>query len=251
MRRKGDMTSMGGSDARFPATRWSQILSVGAAQTRERGAAMEELVHRYWKPVYAWIRFEWSKDNEKAKDLTQSFLLSLIEREALLGVGPEKGRFRDFLKASLRNFLRKDHRDARRLKRGGGAARVPFDEAVEVADPAPDPARSAEEAFDRAWKSDVLKRGLDTLRDELASKGKGVYWEVFDALVLSPAEPRPTYAEVAARLHVGVSDVTNYLHAARKKLREVLTGVLMEGLTDPKDLDDEWRSVIGSSLTGR
>lgn len=243
MKRKGDVTSMGGSDLRFPPTQWSQVLSARAAETGQRTVAMEALVQRYWKPVYAFIRFEWSKDNEKAKDLTQAFLLSLIEREALDGVGPEKGRFRDFLKASLRNFLRKDHRDARRLKRGGGAARVPFEEAEAVADPA----RSAEEAFDRTWRSEVLKRALDELRLVLTARGKGVYWEVLHSLVLADGAP-PTYAEVASRLGLTVSEVTNHLHAARKKLREVLKCVLMEGLSDPNDLDDEWRSVVGRSV---
>ncbi len=243
-KRRADMTSMGGGDLRFPPTQWSQVL----AARRSDASALEALLGRYWKPVYAYVRFEWSKDNETAKDLTQAFLLSLLEGGAFEAVAPEKGRFRDFLKVSLANFLRKAHRDAGRLKRGGGALRVPFDEVEAAAGPEADPARTAAEAFDRAWRSGVLQRGLEALRAELAAKGKQVRWEVFERLVLREGGEAATYAEEATRLGITVSDVTNHLHAARKRLRETLRGILLEGLSDPSDLDDEWSAVLGGSF---
>jgi len=108
---------MGGPAAAFPSTRWTAILSARDSEDPAYRQNLEYLINHYWKPVYRYARVGWSKSNEDAKDLTQEFFLSLLARESLKDVGPEKGRFRSFLKAALKNFLMQDKRDAGRQKR--------------------------------------------------------------------------------------------------------------------------------------
>lgn len=240
-----DVTSLGGGDLAFPQTLWSQVLAAGDPGQARHREAIEALAARYWKPIYAFIRFRWAKDNEEAKDLTQAFVASLIERGSLADVGPEKGRFRSFLKAALGNFLRNARRDELRLKRGSGAARVPLDEVEGIAAAGPDPAASAEEAFDRAWRSEVIGRAIEDLRTTLEREARPTRWLVFEAIVLADGDARPTYDEVAARLRIKPTDVTNHLHAARMTLRELLRSALLESLSDPSSLPDEWKSVLG------
>ena len=81
---------------------------------------MERLIALYWKPVYWHVRSRWRKSNEDAKELTQEFFTSLLERGALAQVRGE-GRFRAFLRACLQHFLLQQHRFEGREKRGGGA----------------------------------------------------------------------------------------------------------------------------------
>ena len=63
-----------------------------------------------------------------AQDLTQSFFAYLIEHKIYARVDREKGKFRSFLLASLKNFL-SDSRDREQaLKRGGGCELLPLNE---------------------------------------------------------------------------------------------------------------------------
>jgi RNA polymerase sigma-70 factor (ECF subfamily) len=238
------MTSMGGSDPRFPSTLWSQVVAAGDAGHPGRRPALEELVRRYWKPVYAHIRFQWAKDNDKAKDLTQAFFAELLERGLIEGADRDKGSFRSYLKGSLKHYLLNVRRDEGRQKRGGGTVALPLDEVVDVPWAGADPARSAEEAFDFAWRSEVLNRGTEAVRQEYENAGKAAQWQAFAQLVLPREEARPTYEEVARELGLTVAEVGHALHNLRGRLREELRGILLEGLPDPRDLDTEWAVVF-------
>lgn len=236
-------TSLGGGDARFPPTLWSQVLAARDPATPGHREAFDVLIRRYWKPVYAYVRFQWSRDNEAAKDLTQAFFTALLEKDGLHGVTPDKGHFRSFLKAALKHFLVNAKRDEARLKRGGGRVAVPFEEALEI--PAGgDPAQNAEQAFDRAWRTEVLRQALDATREETLATGKEIQWRAFAAAVLDDAEPRPPQDEIARKLGITLTDITNHLHAVRKRLREALRRILADGLAQPIDLDTEWKSVL-------
>lgn len=229
----------------FPPTLWTQVLAAGDALDPDRSAALESFARRYYKPILAFIRFEWPRDRERAEDLAQDFFAAILARDFFVCLDPAKGRFRAFLKTALRNFLAKSHRDARRKKRGGGARPAPLSEVEPFLAGGPDPARSAEEAFDRAWRKKTLSLGTNALCEELLAKNHETRWRVFELLVLSEPEERPSHAEVAERLGIKASDVNNHLHAARKRLREILRGLLLESLSDPRDLDSEWKEVIG------
>ena len=87
--------------AEFPSTQWSTILNAGH---RGSPAALEDLCRAYWLPLYAFLRRQGHSPHD-AEDLVQGFLARVLAREDLAEVGPEKGRFRTFLLASLRNFV--------------------------------------------------------------------------------------------------------------------------------------------------
>ena len=98
----GEAVAGQGTHAEFPSTHWSKILSAGAAPGDS--PQLEELCRAYWPPLYAFLRRQGHSPHD-AEDLVQGFLGRLLAREDLAGVGPEKGRFRTFLLASLRNFV--------------------------------------------------------------------------------------------------------------------------------------------------
>jgi len=104
----------------FPETHWSVILQAGAGPLSKEGmAALEKLCGLYWYPLYAFVRRSgW--DHEDARDFVQDFMLKLIERQILTTVCREKGRFRTFLVAVMKNLLCDRARTAATAARGGG-----------------------------------------------------------------------------------------------------------------------------------
>src|SRR5258708_32972394 len=114
-------TSLGGPLKGFPETRMTLVTGLHSADSKERAAAFEAICASYWKPIYSYARIAWAKGNEEAKDLTQAFLLWLLEGEALDRFESERGSFRRYLKVLLRSFVGHQAAALGRLKRGGGA----------------------------------------------------------------------------------------------------------------------------------
>src|ERR1041385_7758472 len=113
----------------FPLTHWSAIIAAGKSEAEPEiaQAALAELCQTYWSPLYSFVRSRGYSVHD-AQDLTQSFFAFLIEYKIYKRVDPQKGRFRAFLLASIKNFLATDSDHARTLKRGGGQDFLPLHE---------------------------------------------------------------------------------------------------------------------------
>lgn len=232
-------TSIGGPRRAFPTTLWSGVLRGGAGDPAERRRALEALFARYWKPVYCAVRYGWNLGSEDAKDAVQAFFADLLERDAFRGLDSRAGRFRSFLKASLKHFMLNAKRDAGRLKRGGGRAVVALDglECV-TADPG-----EPDEVLDAAWLKGVLERAVERLRDRLQAQGKPRYFDVFRMYDLSTSDR--SYRSLADETGLSESDVRNYLHHARRLLREIVTEEVSTYAAGHEDVGDEVRWILG------
>lgn len=230
----------------FPNTTWGMVARVQKpVSSDERRSGMETLCRRYWEPICSYARTAWARTDADALDLTQDFFAWLLETDVLTRFEPGRGSFRHYMKGLLRNFSRNAAHAARALKRGGGKATIPLDEAIapglvdgRIAE--------AEAAFDRAWITEVTRRAIERAREKLAQGKRAKQWQIFEECDLALAEERPTYAELAARHGVKESDVRNALFAIREKVREEVRAELRDTVSDPRDLDDEWRRVVGA-----
>src|SRR5690606_27643554 len=115
----------------------------------------------------------------EARDLTQSFFVSLLERDDLRGVSPEKGRFRSFLLASMKHFLINEWHKARALKRGGGRQPLSLDFAaaesrlrLEAVDH-----QTPQCVFEREWAVTLLERVRAQLEAEYSTGRRGNHFE--------------------------------------------------------------------------
>src|ERR1700735_2810965 len=107
------------SNARFPTTRWSQVVAAGDRAAPAAHQALAQLCAAYWYPLYAFVRRKGHRP-EEAADLVQGTFVNLLDRDGLAAVTPERGRFRSFLMASCAHHLA-DCRDRdRSVRRGGG-----------------------------------------------------------------------------------------------------------------------------------
>ena len=115
---KPDHSSAAGRPDQFRTTRWSVVVLSAQSQVSGSREALAELCKLYWYPLYGHIRRHGFSPHD-AQDLTQGFFLDLLEHKALRRVDKQKGKFRSFLLASLKNFLSNEAQKARCLKRGG------------------------------------------------------------------------------------------------------------------------------------
>ena len=118
---------------------------------------------------------------EDARDLTQEFFATLLEKGYLADADPDRGRFRSFLLTAVSRFAAKEHDKAAAQKRGGGRRLLSLDfddgEARYQREPSHD--WTPERIFERRWALTLLDRTLAQLRQEHAAAGK---LPLFDAL---------------------------------------------------------------------
>jgi RNA polymerase sigma-70 factor (ECF subfamily) len=212
---------MGGPSPSFPETRWTRIARASDGASPEGRAALDELCRAYWKPIYAWLRSLRDLSNEEAKDLTQEFLVEMIEGSLLARTPRDGAGFRPWLKGALKLFLLERRRADSAQKRGGGRAVVSLDadavtriETLSVQE-----GRPPDEAFDREWARAIIDDAVDALQAELVRNGRELAFRVYDRYELNPPPEPLTYAALAAEVGAKESDVTNWLAHCRRRLR--------------------------------
>src|SRR2546425_5660696 len=120
-------TDIGGPHHRFPVTNHSAIVAARSKDHQVRERALETILASYWKPAYKYIRIKWQASNEDAKDLTQGFFASAIEKDYFASYDATKASFQTFLRTCLDRFVANQRQAVQRLKRGGGADHFSLD----------------------------------------------------------------------------------------------------------------------------
>jgi RNA polymerase sigma-70 factor (ECF subfamily) len=224
----------------FPNTRWTLIVAAGSSDSQESRSALQTLCSGYWYPIYVYLRRR-GNDAERAQDLTQGFFLRLLERPNFSVADPDKGRFRAFLLSSLKFFLSNELRDARTQKRGSGIRELPFEigsgEEMYVREPFHD--ETPERIFDRRWAHALLDRVVNRLRDEFVAHGKSEHFEKLKGCLLDKSEL--PYAELAPQLNTTEAALKAAISRLRKRYRELLRAEIAETVSDPADIDGEFR----------
>lgn len=228
----GRETSIGGPGGAFPETLWTvleEARELPQSGARER---LDQLVRAYWKPVYRCVRAGWGRGPEESKDLTQAFFTWLLSEDVLRKVERGRGRFRGFLRASLRNWLANRHRHDRQIKRGGGRP-VAALEAV-GADPA-SPEPPPDEQFDREWARALLEDAMEEFERRVGGKPA----EVLKAYQGAEGDEGPRYESVAAATGLTRDAVKHHLARARDEIRAILVERIKSYALDDAELQQE------------
>ena len=233
----------------FPATRWSAIEAARSADPEQRRRAFDRIVSLYWKPLYKYVRARYGRSPEDAQDVTQEFFAGLFDRRTLDAYEPQKARLRTFLKSCLDAVVANTDRDAKRLKRGGGAE--PLSLEFELAEgelarsglPSPE---KLDDFFEREWVRSLFAAAVEQLRAAYGERGREIVFTIFQRYDLDDAEPgRPTYADLAREYGLSVTDVTNHLAAARREFRRISLDILRESTASDDEFRREARSLLG------
>jgi RNA polymerase sigma-70 factor (ECF subfamily) len=228
----------------FETTRWSVVVAAGGEDSSAARAALATLCDTYWYPLYAYVRRRGTSADD-ARDLTQGFLASLLERRDFEHVRQERGRFRSFLLASLRHYLSNDVAHRRALKRGGGITFLPlaFDEAEGRYRIEPEESTTPETLYERRWALTVIERVLSQLRREWEAAGRETEFDELKSCLLG-VNPSGGYAAIAARLGISEGAVKTAVHRLRRRFQGELRTHIAETVSDPDDVDDEIRFLV-------
>jgi len=186
---------------RFPTTFWSTI-----AERPDR--ARQEIFTRYRTPVYNFILNQGYGESD-ADDLTQEVFLRISREEFLKKADQAKGKFRSLVLAVTRHVIWKEKARRSRL-RASSVEQGDFDEssAGVFRDEGED------QRFNTLWVQNLVRLALDRLMMETRADGPRYY----EALVLSQFQGL-SYDEVARALGARVSDIKNWIHYGKKKLK--------------------------------
>ena len=233
----------------FPSTHWSVVLAAGRSQAEPEAAqaALAELCQTYWAPLYSFVRSR-GYAVEDAQDLTQSFFAYLIEHKIYARVDRQKGRFRSFLLASLKNFLADASDRERTLKRGGGQSFLPLRE--EQADEAESlfqthsAASSEDWIFDRSWAEALVAAGLERVSADYKDEPKKKLFNELRIFVAGGADPLPTYTELASRLSMTESALRSHVTRLRARYREALRAEVRRTVDTEAEVDEELHELL-------
>jgi len=231
----------------FVTTRWSQVVAAGRpTDSTHARAALEQLCQTYWYPLYAFVRRQGHAPHD-AQDLTQEFFARLLERNALGAADRERGRFRSFLLATLKNFLRDEWDKLRAQKRGGGQNLISLDAGDAESRYALEPVNTltADRIFERRWAMLLLDRAVERLRTEHQAAGKLAQFEALKASLAGARESQP-YSELAAQLGQSEGAVKVAVHRLRQRYREVIRAEIAETVASEAEVEAELKHLMAA-----
>ena len=209
----------------FPATQWTELGGAAAGGTDE----LDRLIRLYWAPLRIFFVATFPQLRRDADTWLQDFAEDkMLKAGWLARADRDRGRFRDFLKTSLRNFVY-DRLNLAAAKR----APVPLEEVEPVlAQPMP-----ASEAFDLMWVRTVLGETLKRMEADCRNPAEDqprrtFIWEMFRVRLLDPifndTEP-PPYNELIRRFElVSPTDASNLLLSGKRIFKAHLGRVIQE-----------------------
>jgi DNA-directed RNA polymerase specialized sigma24 family protein len=244
----------------FEPTLWTSVIGpAGASDEAIRFEALERLLETYQSPLKAFLRAALAKyrpDQDWIDDCFQAFVLEKIMLANIIKrADRQKGRFRDLLKTSIRNFAVDKFRQSHNHRKG-----------TELKDEHQQPAAAcANPVEDVGWAREIMRQALETMRTECRKKKQDDLWAVFKRRRLrtlrdgSEIESLVATADALKRkfgVTLMIQKVSNLQSSGDRKLRRHVRNVLSEYCRNKEEIDHELETFIrcfaatGSLLPG-
>lgn len=183
---------------------WTAILQVQNEPTRVK----DLVVRRYRQPVYDFARQQ-GLPHEDSEDVTQEVFVQVCREAFLVKADRKKGKFRTLLLAVTKHVIGKlkqyqlaGKRDRRR-EIALGEFEIPQDPA-------------SDSDFDRLWVRNLMQQARERLKEDITVK----------ALMLQLENK--SYRDIAQALGKKESDVTNYVHRGKGRLKREIERLIGE-----------------------
>jgi RNA polymerase sigma factor (sigma-70 family) len=218
----------------FPTTQWSLLAQASLSGETSARQALEELCRRYWSPLHQFIRVRGHTDAE-AQDLTQEFILHLIEHSTLQKADRLRGRFRSFLLGALVRFLADQYDRRRAQKRGSGAVHLNLDDAESQLASRSDHDTSL---FDREWALAILENSLRAVQTEFEPRLGPSRFALLRTF-LPGSIHAPSYEQAAQQLDLSVPALKSELHRLRQRFKSLVRQEVANTVSAPHEIDEE------------
>jgi RNA polymerase sigma-70 factor (ECF subfamily) len=232
----------------FATTHWSVVLTADAQGTSAAQAALAKLCQAYWFPLYAFVRRRGYSAHD-AEDLTQDFFARLLRERIVSRADPQRGRFRSFLLANLKNFLANEWDRAQAQKRGGGQVMfsLDYDSAETSYRSEPASTLTPEALFDQRCAMALMERALERLEKENGAGDRSAQFNLLKKFLTS--EPSAgDYQAIAAELQATVGAVTVAVHRLRARFRYLVRAEVAETVASAADVDEELRHLCAALM---
>jgi RNA polymerase sigma-70 factor (ECF subfamily) len=172
----------------------------------------------------------------------------VLEHKVYARADRQKGRFRSFLLASLKNFLADAADRERTLKRGGAQILLPLHE--EQAQEAESLFQThsgigtGDRLFDRSWAEALVAAALERLSADYKRETKEQLFNALRVFIAGGAEPPPTYTELTNRLGITESTLRSHVTRLRARYREALRIEVRRTVNTEKQVDQELRELL-------
>lgn len=224
-------------------TQWTLMFQAHQEPDEAGTAGQRELLLRYYGAAYRYL-LGTLRDAEAAEELAQEFAIRFL-RGDFRRVDPQRGRFRDFLKTSLRN-LAINYWERKRKEKESGPRPLPDEGGPAVN---PDPADlDHDPAFLASWREELLARTWEALAE--AGEGSGSpYHAVLRYKIDHPEARSATMAEELGK-QLGKTfteaGVRQALHRARQLFADLLVEEVARSLqTKDRDRLEEELTEVG------
>ena len=255
MGRQGENTTMGGTKGVFPTTRWSAILDIGTLDETRRKTLINELLRRYWKPVYCYLRHK-GYANEPAKDLTQGFFCEIVlNHELIQRADQARGRFRTFLLTALDHYLIDAHRKAKAKKHAPRGGFVALDSCDFSSLATVHSRMTPDQVFNYIWATEIIGQVISQVKKECYDTGKETHWRVFHAKILSPImdnRAASSLKELCERYGIeSEAKASNMIITVKRCFGRVLKDQLGRFVREDSEIEDEINELFEIISGGR
>ena len=217
----------------FPTTQWSLLAQASLSGETKAREALEELCRRYWSPLHHFIQSRGNSEVE-AEDLTQEFVLHLLEHATLKKADRLRGRFRSFLLGALSHFLSDEYDRRHAQKRGGDIVHVSTDEEADLAASV----ETGAAFFDREWAIAILENALRVVEAEFGAGDKARQFTVLRCFLPGSLEV-PTYEHAATELGLSLPALKSELHRLRQRFKAVVREEVTQTVSAPHEVEEE------------
>jgi RNA polymerase sigma-70 factor (ECF subfamily) len=219
------------------------VLAAGGDSTQASQAALETLCRTYWYPLYAYVRRA-GFSHQDAQDLTQAFILRLLDKRYLAFADQSRGKFRTFLLSSMKHFLINERQKSQTARRGGGHSHVSIeaDRAEQRYGTEPATNMTPEKYFEQQWAFAVIERALETLRDEYRQSGGQDLFEKLKEHLWG--DKSITYARIAETFEMNEGAVKNAAFRLRRRFAEAIRVQIAETVASPDQVEDELNALL-------
>jgi RNA polymerase sigma-70 factor (ECF subfamily) len=188
----------------MPSTLWTTILQFHSDPERVK----DFVVRRYRQPVLDFALLQ-GLSREDSEDVAQEVFVRVCQKAFLKKADQIRGKFRTVLLTvtkrvivSLRRHDTAEKRDRRR--------QIPI-EGLDLPNEA-----EADPDFDRLWVKNLVTQSLERLEDDPAVQALRLHLKGL------------SYQEIAGKLGKKITDVNNYIHRARERLRQEIECLIGE-----------------------
>lgn len=250
--KRHDYTSIGGARKTFQTTQWSVIERIAADGETDSQVLINDLVGKYWKPVYCYLRHK-GYGNEEAKDLTQDFFQEVVlGRKLVHQANQAKGSFHIFLLTALAGYVRSAHRKEIARKRIPRSHLIPLEDsdATELFEPLT--GLTAEESFHYAWVSSLLDEVFTEVEADCQAHDLDVHWKIYRDRILEPiahdTEP-PSLAKMCEKY--GIADTkkaSNMVVTVNRRIQAAIKRHLRQALSEETTVEEETKEIMWALL---